>query len=69
MRLTSTGYLKGCLQFENGADLKALLRGGVSDALLKETIQKTIYEKPAGHNFQEKKNGTEESHIMAQIGG
>ena len=69
VRLTSTGYLKGCLQFENGADLKALLRGGVSDALLKETIQKTIYEKPAGHNFQEKKNGTEESHIMAQIGG
>ena len=64
-----TGYLKGCLQFENGADLKALLRGGVSDALLKETIQKTIYEKPAGHNFQEKKNGTEESHIMAQIDG
>lgn len=69
VRLTSTGYLKGCLQFENGADLKVLLRGGASDALLKETIRKTIYEKPTGHNFQEKKNGREESHIMAQIGG
>ena len=69
VRLTSTGYLKGCLQFENGADLKALLRGGASDEILKETIRKTIYEKPVGHNFQEKKNGKEESHIMAQIGG
>lgn len=69
VRLTSTGYLKGCLQFENGADLKALLRDGASDELLKQTIRKTIYEKPAGHNFREKKNGREESHIMAQIGG
>lgn len=69
VRLTSTGYLKGCLQFENGADLKALLRSGASDELLKETMRRAIYEKPAGHNFQEKKNGTEESHIMSQIGG
>lgn len=69
VRLTSTGYLKGCLQFENGADLKSLLRKGCSDELLEKTIEKVIYEKPAGHNFQERKNGNEESHIMAQIGG
>lgn len=69
IRLTSTGYLKGCLQFENGADLKAKIRKGCSDEELRETIKKVIYEKPAGHNFQEKKNGKEESHIMAQIGG
>lgn len=69
VRLTSTGFLKGCLQFENGADLKALIRGGCSDETLKAAIEKVIYEKPAGHNFQEKKKGNEESHIMAQIGG
>ena len=69
VRLTSTGYLKGCLQFENGVDLKALLRNGASDELLKNALQKAIFEKPAGHNFQEKKNGREESHIMSQIGG
>lgn len=69
VRLTSTGYLKGCLQFENGVDLKALLRNRASDEILKNALQKAIFEKPAGHNFQEKKNGREESHIMSQIGG
>ncbi len=69
VRLTSTGYLKGCLQFENGVDLKALLRNGSSDEILKNALQRAIFEKPAGHNFQEKKNGREESHIMSQIGG
>ena len=37
--------------------------------LAKVTIEKVIYEKPVGHNFQEHKKGNEESHIMAQIGG
>ena len=69
VRLTSTGFLKGCLQFECGADLKALIRGGCSEEALRETIENVIYEKPAGHNFQEKKIGNEESHIMSQIGG
>ena len=69
VRLTSTGYLKGCLQFENGVDLKVLLRNGSSDEILKNALQRAIFEKPAGHNFQEKKNGREESHIMSQIGG
>ena len=69
VRLTSTGFLKGCLQFEDGADLKVLLRSGCSDGMLKETIEKVTYEKPVGHNFQEHKKGNEESHIMAQIGG
>ena len=67
VRLTSTGFLKGCLQFEDGADLKVLLRSGCSDGMLKETIEKVIYEKPVGHNFQEHKKGNEESHIMAPV--
>ena len=69
VRLTSTGYLKGCLQYEKGADLKKLLREGCTDEVLTETIRRTIYEKPTGHNFQEKKNGNEEKHMMSQIGG
>lgn len=69
IRLTSVGYLKGCLQFEKGADLRALLRSGATDEILMDTIKNVIYEKPVGHNFLEKKNGTEESHIMSQIGG
>ena len=69
VRLTSTGFLKGCLQFEKGADLRALLRSGATDGILMDTIKNVIYETPVGHNFLEKKNGTEESHIMSQIGG
>lgn len=69
VRLTSTGFLKGCLQFENGADLKALIRGDCTDEQLKKVIENTIYEKPVGHNFQEPRKGNEESHIMSQIGG
>ena len=52
VRLTSTGFLKGCLQFEDGADLKVLLRSGCSDGILKETIEKVIYEKPVGTIFR-----------------
>ena len=40
-----------------------------NEMIVKAAIEKVIYEKPAGHNFQEKKKGNEESHIMAQIGG
>ena len=69
VRLTSTGFLKCCLQFENGADLKTFIRGNCTDERLKKVIEKVIYEKPVGHNFQERRNGNEESHIMAQIGG
>ena len=47
----------------------ALLRSGATDEILMDTIKNVIYEKPVGHNFLEKKNGTEESHIMSQIGG
>lgn len=51
IRLTSEGYLKNCLQYASGVDLKTVLRNGISDDALLETIQLTIMNKPKEHHF------------------
>lgn len=69
VRLTSTGYLKTCLQYELGTDLKALLRAGASKEELKQSISNTIGLKPQAHAFEQETVGNQEKNIMAQIGG
>lgn len=71
VRLTSQGFLKTCLQYERGADLRVLLRGGASDAEIRAAVEAAIRSKPASHQFlQERETDTDrETHIMAQIGG
>ena len=69
VRLTSEGYLKTCLQYDSGTDLRALLRRGASKEEIKEVIRKAIQEKPRAHQFTEKQNGHGERHMMSQIGG
>ena len=69
VRLTSEGYLKTCLQYDVGTDLRVLLRGGASKEEIKEAIQKAIQEKPRAHQFTEKQGGHGEHHMMSQIGG
>lgn len=65
VRLTSVGMLKPCLYSDDGIDLKHLLRDGISDADLLQTMQKIIYAKPDGHSFD-----VEAAHFnMNQIGG
>ena len=51
VRLTSEGYLKPCLQYESGTDLKTLLRGGAGDPEIRAAMKKAFYEKPAHHQF------------------
>lgn len=51
VRLTSEGYLKLCLQYESGTDLKTLLRGGAGEEELRDAMEKIIIEKPACHQF------------------
>lgn len=51
IRLTSEGYLKPCLQYAGGTDLKALLRNGEDDDTIRREMKHTIYSKPAGHQF------------------
>ena len=53
VRLTSQGFLRPCLASEAGCDLRALLRGGASDAALLQAIQNTILAKPREHHFGE----------------
>lgn len=70
IRLTSQGYLKTCLQYTAGRDLRAVLRCGGTDEELRETILEAIAEKPDGHVFLEKaKKDNTEQLCMSQIGG
>lgn len=71
VRLTSDGFLKTCLHYEKGTDLKVLLRGSSDDAFLEQVIQQTIENKPISHNFRNDNIdlGSYESGHMSQIGG
>lgn len=51
VRLTSEGYLKPCLQYGSGTDLRALLRNGADDNVIREEMERTICFKPARHQF------------------
>ena len=53
LRLTSEGMLKPCLQYGDGTDIKALLRGGAGDEEIAEAIRQAVYKKPACHQFGE----------------
>lgn len=69
IRLTSQGYLKSCLQYDIGCDLKKLLRSGASVEELRGAVEKAILQKPSGHRFEEQLKEHAEEHTMAQIGG
>ncbi len=71
VRLTSQGFLKTCLQYERGADLKALLRGGASDEKIRFAAEAAIRSKPVSHQFLQGRepDDDKETHTMSQIGG
>ena len=51
LRLTSEGFLKLCLSYDLGLDLRALLRSGVSDADLERAIGGIVVQKPKFHTL------------------
>lgn len=69
VRLTADGYMKACLQYETGCDLKQLMRKGCSDRELCAAIAQVIAEKPVCHNFYHNDTIQEEGRSMSQIGG
>lgn len=70
VRLTSDGFLKTCLQYRKGTNLKPLLRGKEEDNALEQVIRQTIYDKPFGHNFmQDNHQESQEHNHMSSIGG
>ena len=70
IRLTSSGFLKLCLHYNKGIDLKEPIINGISDEDLKKLIHDTIWNKPISHKFG---HASEEQDIelknMVQIGG
>ena len=66
---TSEGFMKGCLQYQKGTDLRGLMRGGCTDSELKKAIYQVIWNKPVSHNFYEAKTEQDEIRGMSQIGG
>lgn len=68
IRLTAEGFLKQCLHFDYGIDLKSKLRSGISDEELRKLIYDNIYDKPEKHLFLEKSDH-KELKFMNQIGG
>jgi cyclic pyranopterin phosphate synthase len=51
VRVTCTGHLYTCLGHEEGADLRAALRGSEGDDRLHEAIDHALANKPKGHDF------------------
>lgn len=72
IRLTSEGFLKPCLQYGEGTDLRLLLRSGANDALIQKAMKNAVYGKPACHQFtkssQEEQENLETKE-MSRIGG
>ncbi|MBR5230205.1 MAG: GTP 3',8-cyclase MoaA [Firmicutes bacterium] len=73
IRLTSEGFLKSCLNFAEGADLRTVMREGATDEKLKTIISECIVSKPAGHCFGtedvDKAGHKKDSRRMSAIGG
>lgn len=65
VRLTSQGFLKTCLCFDDGCDLRELLRNKKD---IQEIMKETIYHKPKAHCFENEKQMTE-TKGMSMIGG
>ena len=52
VRLTCTGTLHTCLGRDDASDLRAVIRGGATDADLRAAVFAAIGSKPKGHDFQ-----------------
>ena len=52
IRLTSEGFLKTCLQFDTGCDLREMVRSPSTDKEIEDAIKKAIYGKPQEHHFE-----------------
>jgi cyclic pyranopterin phosphate synthase len=74
IRLTAQGYLKTCLCYEDGVDLRAVLRSREytsavqKEAALMEAMEEAIEKKPAAHCFDRPEQITEQQD-MVRIGG
>ena len=72
VRLTSQGYLKTCLCYNEGTDLRRILRGSRSEEVMQEKLleamRDAVYRKPDAHCFERPEEITESAGMNA-IGG
>ena len=69
VRLTSEGFLKPCLQYAGGVDLRQLLRDGTEEEVLRQAIRAGIYNKPRQHAFCSEEAADKDDSHMSFIGG
>lgn len=70
VRLTADGILKLCLYYQNGINLKSMLRSGSPDSVIRTAMEQAIFQKPAEHQFHlAALEGPAEQRRMSQIGG
>ena len=67
VRLTAEGYLKLCLCYDEGEELRRVRREGEKENL-RTIMEQTIFRKPAAHCFEHPAEMTE-THEMVKIGG
>ncbi len=67
IRLTSTGFLKTCLCYDDGVSLREAVRAKRLDEV-KRLMEEAVKNKPAAHCFSQRKGITEERD-MSEIGG
>ncbi len=68
IRITADGKLRTCLFSINETDIKALLRGGASDAEIAETVIEAVGNKEPGHHINEP-DFVQPERTMSSIGG
>ena len=72
IRVTSEGYLKACLCYDTGVDLRKILRSPFPDPekekQLREAMREVIFHKPEAHCFENIGEMTEHA-LMHAIGG
>ncbi|MBR5976389.1 MAG: GTP 3',8-cyclase MoaA [Clostridia bacterium] len=70
VRLTAEGFLKLCLQYDTGADLRGPLRAGATDEEIAKIIEKAILQKPKQHIFNDYFDADDiDDRNMSKIGG
>ncbi len=68
VRLSAIGELQACLAFDDGTDLRAILRNGGTDDDLRAAIRAAVGQKRDGHLFMTSGAGGPKKH-MVSIGG
>ncbi|MBQ0058580.1 MAG: GTP 3',8-cyclase MoaA [Lachnospiraceae bacterium] len=69
VRLTSQGFLKACLQYDLGVDLREILRNGGDENAIAQAFSEVMRIKPKGHHFNKAREDHDETLNMHAIGG